>query len=150
MKNEEAAEQTERLVADLIVEQLIEWGVKHVYGIPGETTLRIVDAIRRRSDKIRFVLVRHEEVAAFMASAYAKLTGELGVCIAIAEPGATNLVTGLYDAKMDNAPVLALTGLVALQFLGQGNFKRLISTNCSMQSPITTTLLTHRSKSPPL
>jgi pyruvate oxidase len=125
MKNEEAAEQTERLAADLIVEQLIEWGVKHVYGIPGETTLRIVDAIRRRSDKIRFVLVRHEEVAAFMASAYAKLTGELGVCIAIAGPGATNLVTGLYDAKMDNAPVLALTGQVALQFLGQGNFQEI-------------------------
>jgi thiamine pyrophosphate-dependent acetolactate synthase large subunit-like protein len=125
MKNEEAAEQTERLAADLIVEQLIEWGVKYVYGIPGETTLRIVDAIRRRSDKIRFVLVRHEEVAAFMASAYAKLTGELGVCLAIAGPGATNLVTGLYDAKMDNAPVLALTGQVALQFLGQGNFQEI-------------------------
>jgi thiamine pyrophosphate-dependent acetolactate synthase large subunit-like protein len=125
MKNEEAAGQTERLAADLIVEQLIEWGVKYVYGIPGETTLRIVDAIRRRSDKIHFVLVRHEEVAAFMASAYAKLTGELGVCIAIAGPGATNLVTGLYDAKMDNAPVLALTGQIALQFLGQGYFQEI-------------------------
>ncbi len=125
MKNEEAAEKTERLAADLIVEQLIEWGVKYVYGIPGETILRIVDAIRRRSDKIRFVLVRHEEVAAFMASAYAKLTGELGVCIAIAGPGATNLVTGLYDAKMDNAPVLALTGQIALQFLGQGYFQEI-------------------------
>ena len=125
MKNEETAEQTERLAADLIVEQLIEWGVKYVYGIPGETMLRIVDAIRRRSDKIRFVLVRHEEVAAFMASAYAKLTGELGVCLAIAGPGATNLVTGLYDAKMDKAPVLALTGQVALQFLGQGNFQEI-------------------------
>ena len=76
-------------------------------------------------DRIRFVLVRHEEVAAFMASAYAKLTGELGVCLAIAGPGATNLVTGLYDAKMDNAPVLALTGQIALQFLGQGYFQEI-------------------------
>jgi pyruvate oxidase len=117
--------QSERLVADAIVEQLVEWGVGQVYGIPGETSLAIVDAIRRRSDRIRFVLVRHEEVAAFMASAYAKLTGELGVCLTIAGPGATNLITGLYDAKMDHAPVLALTGQVALQFLGLGSFQEI-------------------------
>jgi len=114
-----------RQVADVIVEQLVEWGVQRVYGIPGETTLQIVDAIRRRSDKIRFILVRHEEVAAFMASAYAKLTGDLGVCLSIAGPGATNLVTGLYDAKMDRAPVLALTGQVGLQFLGLGSFQEI-------------------------
>ena len=117
--------QSERLVADAIVEQLVEWGVKQVYGIPGETSLAIVDAIRKRGDRIRFVLVRHEEVAAFMASAYAKLTGDLGVCLTIAGPGATNLVTGLYDAKMDRAPVLALTGQVALQFLGLGSFQEI-------------------------
>ncbi|MGZ5234136.1 MAG: thiamine pyrophosphate-binding protein, partial [Burkholderiales bacterium] len=120
-----AQSQSERLVADVIVEQLVEWGVKQVYGIPGETSLAIVDAIRRRGDRIRFVLVRHEEVAAFMASAYAKLTGDLGVCLTIAGPGATNLVTGLYDAKMDRAPVLALTGQVALQFLGLGSFQEI-------------------------
>jgi thiamine pyrophosphate-dependent acetolactate synthase large subunit-like protein len=117
--------QSERLVSDAIVEQLVEWGVKQVYGIPGETSLAIVDAIRKRGDRIRFVLVRHEEVAAFMASAYAKLTGDLGVCLTIAGPGATNLVTGLYDAKMDRAPVLALTGQVALQFLGLGSFQEI-------------------------
>lgn len=120
-----AQSQSERLVGDAIVEQLVEWGVKQVYGIPGETSLAIVDAIRRRGDRIRFVLVRHEEVAAFMASAYAKLTGDLGVCLTIAGPGATNLITGLYDAKMDRAPVLALTGQVALQFLGLGSFQEI-------------------------
>ncbi|MGA7075275.1 MAG: thiamine pyrophosphate-dependent enzyme [Halobacteriota archaeon] len=120
-----AQSQSERLVADAIVEQLVEWGVTQVYGIPGETSLAIVDAIRRRGDRIRFVLVRHEEVAAFMASAYAKLTGDLGVCLTIAGPGATNLITGLYDAKMDRAPVLALTGQVALQFLGLGSFQEI-------------------------
>ena len=120
-----AKSQSEQLVADAIVEQLVEWGVSQVYGIPGETSLAIVDAIRRRGDRIRFVLVRHEEVAAFMASAYAKLTGELGVCLTIAGPGATNLITGLYDAKMDRAPVLALTGQVALQFLGLGSFQEI-------------------------
>jgi len=117
--------ETQRLVADIIIEQLVEWGVKQVYGIPGETSLQIVDAVRRRSDQIRFILVRHEEVAAFMASAYAKLTNDLGVCLSIAGPGATNLVTGLYDAKMDHAPVLALTGQVGLQFLGLGSFQEI-------------------------
>ena len=123
MSGETAEGEPQRLVADAIVEQLVEWGVKQVYGIPGETSLQIVDAIRRRSDQIRFVLVRHEEVAAFMASAYAKLTGDLGVCLSIAGPGATNLVTGLYDAKMARASVLALTGQVGLQFLGLGSFQ---------------------------
>jgi pyruvate oxidase len=123
----ESSEQKQpgRSVADVIVEQLVEWDVKQVYGIPGETSLAIVDAIRRRGDQIRYILVRHEEVAAFMASAYAKLTGELGVCLTIAGPGATNLITGLYDAKMDHAPVLALTGQVALQFLGLGSFQEI-------------------------
>jgi len=125
VSGETAEGEPQRLVADAIVEQLVEWGVKQVYGIPGETSLQIVDAIRRRSDQIRFVLVRHEEVAAFMASAYAKLTGDLGVCLSIAGPGATNLVTGLYDAKMDRASVLALTGQVGLQFLGLGSFQEI-------------------------
>lgn len=123
--NREPSDQTEQLVAELIVDQLSNWGVKYVYGIPGETSLDIVDAIRKKGDTMRFVLVRHEQVAAFMASAYGKLTGELGVCLTIAGPGATNLVTGLYDAKMDRAPVLALTGQVALQFLGLGSFQEI-------------------------
>lgn len=111
-------------VADIIVQQLAAWGVKYVYGIPGMTQLAIVDAIRR-SDSIKFILVRHEEVAAFMASAYAKLTGDIGVCLTIAGPGATNLITGLYDAKMDRAPVLALTGQIGLQFVGTGAFQEI-------------------------
>ena len=122
--DERAKSEPERLVAEIMVEQLEAWGVKQVYGIPGETSLQIVDAIRR-SKAIRFVLVRHEEVAAFMASAYAKLTDEMGVCLTIAGPGATNLITGLYDAKMDHAPVLALTGQVGLQFLGLGSFQEI-------------------------
>ncbi len=122
--NETAKGAPERLVADVMVDQLKAWGVTQVYGIPGETSLQIVDAIRR-SEKIRFILVRHEEVAAFMASAYAKLTDQMGVCLTIAGPGATNLVTGLYDAKMDHAPVLALTGQVGLQFLGLGSFQEI-------------------------
>ncbi|MGZ4901333.1 MAG: thiamine pyrophosphate-binding protein [Halobacteriota archaeon] len=122
--NERAKSEPERLVAEVMVEQLRAWGVKQVYGIPGETSLQIVDAIRR-SKTISFVLVRHEEVAAFMASAYAKLTDQLGVCLTIAGPGATNLITGLYDAKMDHAPVLALTGQVGLQFLGLGSFQEI-------------------------
>lgn len=125
MDGEPSENQTELLVAEVIVEQLVKWGVKQVYGIPGGTSLDIVDAIRRSGDRIRFILVRHEQVAAFMASAYGKLTGELGVCLTIAGPGATNLVTGLYDAKMDRAPVLALTGQVSLQFLGLGSFQEI-------------------------
>ena len=146
MSGETAEGEPQRLVADVIVEQLVEWGVKQVYGIPGETSLQIVDAIRRRSDQIRFVLVRHEEVAAFMASAYAKLTGDLGVCLSIAGPGATNLVTGLYDAKMDRAPVLALTGQVGLQFLGLGSFQEIDQHALLRQSPILMRLLTRQSK----
>jgi thiamine pyrophosphate-dependent acetolactate synthase large subunit-like protein len=123
--DEEPSDQTQQLVAEVIVDQLIKWGVKYVYGIPGETCLDIVEAIRRKGDAIRYILVRHEQVAAFMASAYGKLTGKLGVCLTIAGPGASNLVTGLYDAKMDRAPVLALTGQVALQFLGLGSFQEI-------------------------
>ena len=105
---------TERTVSEVIVDQLTAWGVEDVFGLPGTTCLGVVDAIRKH-DGIRFIKVRHEEAAALMASAYAKLTGKVGVCLTIAGPGATNLITGLYDAKMDRAPVLALTGQVKLQ-----------------------------------
>jgi len=96
--------------ADLLVEKLVEWGVPMVFGLPGDKNAWILNALRRRQDKIRFVLVRHEEGAAFMASGYAKLTGKLGVCISTAGPGAVHLLNGLYDAKLDGAPVLAITG----------------------------------------
>lgn len=111
-------------VSDVIVSQLVAWGVEYVFGLPGTSALGVVDAVRKNS-KVKFIQVRHEEVAAFMASAYAKLTGKVGVCLTIAGPGATNLITGLYDAKMDRVPVLALTGQVKLQYLGPGSFQEI-------------------------
>ena len=104
--------------AELLVEKLVEWDVSVVFGLPGDKNAWIMDALRRRQDKIRFVLVRHEEAAAFMASGYAKFTGKLGVCISTAGPGAVHLLNGLYDAKFDGVPVLAITGAPARALLG--------------------------------
>lgn len=104
-------------VADRVIEQLTALGVRYVFGMPGDSILPLVDSLSRQK-KIKFILTRHEETAAFMASAYGKLTGELGVCLSIAGPGATNLMTGLVDAATDKAPVLALVGQVAQVFLG--------------------------------
>ena len=104
--------------ADLLAEKLVEWGVSVVFGLPGDKIAHILDAIRRRQDKIRFVLVRHEEGAAFMASGHAKFTGKLGVCISTAGPGAVHLLNGLYDAKFDGVPVLAITGAPPRALLG--------------------------------
>lgn len=111
-------------VADIMVDQLVEFGVSEVYGIPGDSNLPLVDAIRR-DGRIRFVLTRHEETAAFMASARGKITDQLGVCMSIAGPGATNLVTGLMDASADRAPVLALVGQVAEVYLGSEAFQEI-------------------------
>ncbi|MGI4856583.1 MAG: thiamine pyrophosphate-binding protein [Janthinobacterium lividum] len=97
--------------ADVIVETLIAWNVDHVFGIVGDGINPVIEALRRRRDKIRFVGVRHEEAAAFMASGWAKATGRLGVCLATTGPGAVHLMNGLYDAHFDGAPVLAITGL---------------------------------------
>jgi pyruvate dehydrogenase (quinone) len=97
--------------ADVVVETLIRWNVDTVFGLPGDGINGIMEALRRRQDEIRFIQVRHEESAAFMACAYAKWTGKLGVCLATSGPGGIHLLNGLYDAKMDGAPVLALTGL---------------------------------------
>jgi pyruvate oxidase/acetolactate synthase-1/2/3 large subunit len=113
-----------KTVSEVIVEQLAAWSVEYIFGLPGTTCLGLVDAIRKH-DGIRFIKVRHEEAAALMASAYAKLTGKVGVCLTIAGPGATNLITGLYDAKMDRAPVLAITGQVKLQYIGPGSFQEI-------------------------
>ncbi len=104
-------------VADKIVEQLSAAGVKYIFGIPGESNLPLMEAIRKSTD-VDFMLTRHEETAAFMASAHAKITGHIGVCLSIAGPGTTNLITGLVDATSDGAPVLALTGQVAQPYLG--------------------------------
>jgi pyruvate oxidase len=111
-------------VADKIVEQLVVLGVKHVYGIPGDSCLPIIESIRKHKD-IEFILTRHEETAAFMASAHGKFTDHLGVCISIAGPGSTNLITGLMDAATDRSPVLALAGQVAEIYLGSEAFQEI-------------------------
>ncbi len=97
--------------ADVLVETLQEWGVEVVFGIPGDGINGIIESLRIRSDKIRFIQTRHEESAALMACAYAKFTGKLGVCVATSGPGGIHLLNGLYDAKLDGQPVLAITGL---------------------------------------
>ncbi|MEI9425025.1 thiamine pyrophosphate-binding protein [Mesorhizobium sp. Cs1299R1N1] len=97
--------------AEILVDTLIAWDVEVVFGLPGDGINGVMEALRTRRDKIAFVQVRHEESAAFMACAYAKWTGKLGVCLATSGPGGTHLLTGLYDAKLDQAPVLAITGM---------------------------------------
>jgi pyruvate dehydrogenase (quinone) len=97
--------------ADVLVEKLIDWDVDTIFGIPGDGINGIMESLRTRQDKIRFVQTRHEEAAALMACAYAKWTGRLGVCLATSGPGGIHLLNGLYDAKLDGAPVLAITGL---------------------------------------
>ena len=97
--------------SDVLVESLLEWGVQVVFGLPGDGINGIMESLRTHQDKIRFIHVRHEEAAAFMACAYAKYTGKLGVCLATSGPGGIHLLNGLYDAKLDGAPVLAITGL---------------------------------------
>lgn len=94
-------------VADKILEQLAAVGVEYIYGIPRDSNLPLIEALRKQN-KIKFVLTRHEETAAFAASAHGKLTGKLGVCLSIVGPGTTNLITGLMDAATDGASVLAL------------------------------------------
>jgi pyruvate dehydrogenase (quinone) len=96
--------------ADVLVEGIIEWGVDTVFGLPGDGINGIMEALRTRQERIRFIQVRHEEAAAFMACAYAKYTGRLGCCLATSGPGGIHLLNGLYDAKLDQAPVLAVTG----------------------------------------
>ncbi|MFN3661579.1 thiamine pyrophosphate-dependent enzyme [Yoonia sp.] len=97
--------------ADVLVETLMDWGVDTIFGLPGDGINGIVESLRVRADKVRFIQARHEESAAFMACAYAKFTGRLGVCLATSGPGGIHLLNGLYDAKLDGAPVLAITGL---------------------------------------
>src|SRR5438046_5856892 len=107
-----------RTTSDVLVERLIDWGVGVVFGLPGDGINGIMEALRTRQDRISFLQVRHEEAAAFMACGYAKFTGRLGVCLATSGPGAIHLLNGLYDAKLDGAPVLALTGQTYHDLLG--------------------------------
>lgn len=115
----------ETSISDLMVETMTNWGVNTVFGMVGHSNLGFADAMRRQEEngKLRFFGIRHEGAASFAASAYGKLTGKPAACFAIAGPGATNLYTGLWDAKVDRAPILALTGQVATQVVGTGNFQ---------------------------
>jgi pyruvate dehydrogenase (quinone) len=99
-----------KTVGDFFVERLYDWGVRRIFGYPGDGINGVLGALNRSKKKIEFIQVRHEEMSAFMASAYAKFSGELGVCLSTGGPGATHLLTGLYDAKLDHMPVLAITG----------------------------------------
>src|SRR6478752_6453291 len=99
-----------RTASDVLIDTLAAWGVDVVFGLPGDGINGIMEALRKRQDRMRFLQVRHEESAAFMACAYAKFTGRLGVCLATSGPGGIHLLNGLYDAKADGQPVLAITG----------------------------------------
>jgi pyruvate dehydrogenase (quinone) len=105
-------------VGDFLVQRLHQWGVRHIFGYPGDGINGVFGALNRADGKIQFIQARHEEMAAFMASAYAKFSGNLGVCIATSGPGASHLTTGLYDALMDHQPVLAIVGQQARNALG--------------------------------
>jgi pyruvate dehydrogenase (quinone) len=107
-----------KTVGDFFIERLHQWGVRRIYGYPGDGINGVLGALQRAKGKIEFIQCRHEEMAAFMASAHAKFTGELGVCLATSGPGASHLVTGLYDARLDHMPVLAIVGQQARTALG--------------------------------
>src|SRR5437588_2472787 len=112
--------------ADVLIEGIIAWGVDTVFGLPGDGINGIMEALRQRQDRVRFIQVRHEEAAAFMACAYAKYTGRLGCCLATSGPGGIHLLNGLYDAKLDQAPVLAITGQTYSDLKGS-NFQQEIN-----------------------
>src|SRR6476661_500276 len=95
-------------VADFLLERLSDWGVKRLYGFPGDGINGIFGALDRAKNRVQFIQTRHEEMAAFMACAHAKFTGEVGVCMATSGPGAIHLLNGLYDAKLDHQPVVAI------------------------------------------
>ncbi len=104
--------------SDVLVESLLDWGVDVIFGLPGDGINGFVEALRTRKERIRYVHVRHEETAAMAATGYAKFTGKLGVCFSTAAPGAIHMLNGLYDAKIDQAPVLAITGMTYHDLIG--------------------------------
>src|SRR5256885_4540950 len=110
-----------RTVSDFVLQRLSDWGVNRIYGYPGDGINGIISALGRlgnKSDKLEFIQVRHEEMAAFMACAHAKFTGEVGVCMATSGPGAIHLLNGLYDAKLDHQPVVAIVGQSSRMAMG--------------------------------
>src|SRR6201992_4066427 len=113
-------EAMQKIASELLVERLIDWGVDTVFGLPGDGINGIMEGLRLHQDKIKLVQVHHEEAAAFMAVAHAKATGRIGVCLAASGPGGVHLLNGLYDAKLDHMPVLAITGMQETSLLGTG------------------------------
>ena len=115
----------DKTISDVMVETMVNWGVTHVFGMVGHSNLGLADAIRRKCEtgQLSFIGIRHEGAAAFAASAFGKLTGRPVACLSIAGPGATNMLTGLWDARMDRIPILALTGQIDTQVLGPGAFQ---------------------------
>src|SRR5436305_3390596 len=107
-----------KTAADVMIETLIDWDVNTIFGLPGDGINGIMESLRTHQEQIRFIQVRHEEAAALMACAYAKYTGKLGVCLATSGPGGIHLLNGLYDAKLDGQPVLAITGLPFHDLIG--------------------------------
>jgi len=127
-----------RTASDVMAETMVAWGVRHVWGMVGHSNLGLADALRiqEREGNLAYYGIRHEGAAAFAASAYGKLTGRPAACLAIAGPGATNLLTGLWDANVDRAPVLALTGQVDTQVLGPGAFQEVDLMGLRKSSPM--------------
>ena len=112
-----------KTVADFLLERLSSWGVRRIYGYPGDGINGLLGALNRAGDRFQFVQARHEEMAAFMACGHAKFSGEVGVCMATSGPGAVHLLNGLYDAKLDHQPVVAIVGQQARAGLG-GNYQQ--------------------------
>src|SRR5689334_18250485 len=117
-----------RTVGQAILERLAHWGVKRVYGYPGDGINGILGAFHQVGDRLPFIQVRHEEIASFAACAHAKFTGEVGVCLATSGPGAIHLLNGLYDAKLDHQPVVAIVGQQARSSLG-ANYQQEVDLN---------------------
>jgi pyruvate dehydrogenase (quinone) len=109
-----------QIASEALIARLADWGVDTIFGLPGDGINGIMEGLRRNQDRVRFVLVHHEEAAAFMATGYAKATGKIGVCLATSGPGGIHLLNGLYDAKLDHMPVLAITGMQETSVLGTG------------------------------
>jgi thiamine pyrophosphate-dependent acetolactate synthase large subunit-like protein len=125
-------------VGDFLVDRLTKWGVRRIYGYPGDGINGIMGALERAKDRVEFVQVRHEEMSAFMACAHAKWTGEAGVCLATSGPGAIHLLNGLYDAKLDHQPVVAIVGQQARAALAAIISRRSTSSRCSRTSRTST------------
>ena len=145
LKKEEAHAQT---ISDAMLETCVNWGIKHIFGMIGHSCLGLAEAVRKQEEagNLKFFTVRHEGAAAFAASGYAKLTGQPAACLTIAGPGATNLMTGLWDAKVDRVPLLAMTGQVNTQVLGPGSFQEVdLSAAFSAVADFSQTVL-HNSK----